>query len=109
MFSGRLCEVVEMTDSKIQSDRVIPKGLTNAGKGRPKGALNKTTQSAKDAIAEAAEVLGGATRLVEWIKEDPSNEKVFWGTIYPKLLPLQVSGEGGGAILLTISSTDAEL
>ncbi len=95
--------------SKIERVRGKVENLTNAGKGRPKGALNKTTQSAKDAIAEAAEVLGGATRLVAWIKEDPSNEKVFWGTIYPKLLPLQVSGEGGGAILLTISSTDADL
>jgi hypothetical protein len=95
--------------SKIEKDRGKVENLTNAGKGRPKGALNKTTQSAKDAIAEAAQELGGATRLVEWIKEDPSNEKVFWGTIYPKLLPLQVSGEGGGAILLTISSTDADL
>jgi hypothetical protein len=77
--------------------------------GRQKGVLNKITTTAKDAIAQAAEDLGGTQRLVEWIKEDPSNEKVFWGTIYPKLLPLQVSGEGGGAILLTISSTDADL
>ena len=65
-----------------------------AGKGRPKGALNKTTTAAKDAIAKAAESLGGADRLVEWAKEDPANERVFWGTIYPKLLPLQVSGAG---------------
>lgn len=82
-----------MEDNKIE-------GITekrkppNAGLGRPKGALNKNTQAAKDAIAEAAEALGGATRLVEWVKEDPSNEKVFWGTIYPKLLPLQVNGAG---------------
>lgn len=70
----------------------------NAGKGRPKGSLNKTGVSAKEAIATAATELGGADRLVAWAKEDPSNEKVFWGTIYPKLLPLQVTGEGGGAI-----------
>lgn len=69
-----------------------------AGPGRPKGIPNKTTIAAKDAIAKAAEALGGAKRLVEWAKEDPLNEKVFWGTIYPKLLPLQVSGEGGGPI-----------
>jgi hypothetical protein len=68
--------------------------LTNAGKGRPKGALNKVTQNAKDAIAEAAMLLGGTQRLVDWVKEDPSNEKVFWGTVYPKLLPLQVNGAG---------------
>lgn len=69
-----------------------------AGKGRKKGALNKTTRAAKDAIAAAAEALGGAERLTAWAQEDPANERVFWGTIYPKLLPLQVSGPGGGPI-----------
>ena len=83
--------------------------LVGKAAGRPKGSPNKTTQSAKDAIAQAAESLGGADRLVAWVKEDPGNEKVFWGTIYPKLLPLQVSGEGGGAIIFTLSNDDANL
>lgn len=75
----------------------------NAGMGRPAGVPNKTTRAAKEAIAIAAEKLGGADRLVEWAQEDPANERVFWGTIYPKLLPLQVSGEGGGDIGLTLA------
>ena len=62
--------------------------------GRQKGSLNKTTQSALVAIELAADALGGTQRLVDWAKEDPANEKVFWGTIYPKLLPLQVNGPG---------------
>lgn len=61
--------------------------------GRQKGSLNKITSAAKDAISIAAERLGGVDRLVDWVKEDPANERVFWGTIYPKLLPLQVSGD----------------
>ena len=65
----------------------------NAGKGRPKGTPNKVTQAAKDAIAQAAAELGGYERLVAWAKEDAKNEHTFWGTIYPKLLPLQVDGE----------------
>ena len=69
-----------------------------AGRGRKKGSLNKTTKAAKDAIAQAAEALGGAERLTTWAKEDPVNERLFWGTIYPKLLPLQVTGEGGGPL-----------
>ena len=48
---------------------------------------------AKDAIAQAAAGLGGVDRLIEWAREDPANERVFWGTIYPKLLPLQVTGD----------------
>lgn len=74
-----------------------------AGPGRPKGVPNKTTVIAKDAIAKAAEALGGVDRLVAWAQEDPSNEKVFWGTIYPKLLPLQIAGEGPGGAIETIS------
>lgn len=69
-----------------------------AGMGRVKGSLNKTTKTAKEAIALAAEKLGGADRLVAWAQEEPQNERVFWGTIYPKLLPLQVSGPDGGPI-----------
>ncbi len=60
---------------------------------RKKGIPNKTTATAKDAIAWAAEKLGGAGRIVEWVRMAPENEKVFWGQIYPKLLPLQVTGD----------------
>lgn len=70
----------------------------NAGKGRPKGSLNKTTQLAKDAIAQAAEGLGGTDRLIEWAQENPENEKIFWQSIYTKLIPVQVTGEDGEAI-----------
>jgi len=66
--------------------------------GKPKGASNKTTKTAKEAIALAAEGLGGADRLIAWAKEDPLNERAFWSNIYPKLLPLQVTGEDGGAV-----------
>lgn len=74
------------------------KGQVKRGPGRPKGTPNKTTKAAKDAIAEAAEGLGGTQRLIDWAKEDPLNERAFWSSIYPKLLPLQLSGEGGGPV-----------
>lgn len=82
--------------SKVVAD--AGKKPPNAGKGRPKGVPNKTTTLAKEAIACAAEGLGGTARLIEWAQEDPANERVFWGQIYTKLLPLQVTGEGGGPI-----------
>lgn len=70
------------------------------GPGRPKGLQNKTTQTAKEAIALAAERLGGVDRLVDWCKEDPQNEKAFWSSVYPKLLPLQLAGDAENPVRL---------
>ncbi len=77
-----------------------PENLTNAGKGRVKGVPNKTTQLAKEAIAQVAEGLGGVQRMIAWAKEDEANERVFWASIYTKLIPVQteISGKDGGAI-----------
>lgn len=79
--------------SEVKETPKIGKG--KAGPGRSKGVPNRTTQSAKDAIAFAADGLGGGQRLVDWVKEDEANEKAFWTTIYPKLLPLQVANQDG--------------
>jgi hypothetical protein len=68
-------------------------GTGKPGPGRPKGAVNKTTSLAKEAIAFAAEGLGGADRLIVWAQEDAQNERAFWTQIYTKLLPLQVNAE----------------
>jgi hypothetical protein len=78
----------EQDTAPINSGRFGP-----GNPGKPKGALSKTTRAAKEAIAFAAEGLGGAERLVAWAQEDPLNERAFWTSIYPKLLPLQVAGD----------------
>lgn len=62
-------------------------------RGRPKGSVNKVGKEAKEVIAAAAEGLGGLQRMIDWAKEDPANERAFWATIYPKLLPLTVAGD----------------
>lgn len=72
--------------------------LKGAGPGRPKGVPNKTTREAKQIIAGAAEILGGAEGLAAWAKRSQINQRAFWTSIYPKLLPLQVTGEGGGPL-----------
>jgi hypothetical protein len=95
---------VSATVKQTPKKRVVGDGTP--GPGRKKGVPNKTTQTAKDAIARAAEGLGGAERLIAWAKEDKANERVFWGTIYPKLLPLQVAGEGGGPLQLVLNGSD---
>lgn len=80
-----------MSDTPINTARFGP-----GNPGKPKGATNKTTRAAKEAIAIAAEELGGSDRLVAWAKEDPLNERAFWTTIYPKLLPLQLANADEG-------------
>lgn len=75
--------------------------------GRQKGTPNKLTMAAREAIATAAEALGGAERLVQWAQEAPENERAFWVNIYPKLVPLQLTGdaESPGTVTFTWSST----
>lgn len=85
-----------MEESKVGQARRPKTG------GRVKGTLNKTTMAAKEAIAAAADALGGSDRLVEWAKEDALNERAFWTSIYPKLLPLQVVGAGDGPLQVNI-------
>jgi hypothetical protein len=87
-----------MAENLIEADN-----LTRKGRGRPKGSPNKLGKAAKDAIAEAAEKLGGVDRLAQWASESPDNEKAFWATIYPKLIPVQVTGEDGGALQIVIN------
>ena len=57
--------------------------------GRQIGTANKLTTLVKDAIAEVAERIGGVDRMVQWIKQNPENERSFWVSIYPKLLSVQ--------------------
>ena len=64
--------------------------------GRQKGSLNKTTSVAKEAIELAAEGIGGVERMIEWVKEDPGNERIFWSQMYTKLLPVQADVTSGG-------------
>ncbi len=69
--------------------------LTGAGLGRKVGSKNKIPKAAKDLIAEVAEQLGGAKRLLAWCKKNPKNEDCFWTSIYPKMLPLKLEGQDG--------------
>jgi len=70
--------------------------------GRQKGTPNKVTKTAKEAIALAADGLGGAERLQAWAAEDPKNEAAFWVSIYPKLLPHTLAADPDNPLGLTV-------
>ena len=61
--------------------------MSQSKRGRPKGALNKVTNLAKQAIQMAFDQLGGVKAMVAWVKEDKANRYAFYVKVYPKLLP----------------------
>lgn len=58
--------------------------------GRPLGSKNGTTASAKAAIQECFEMLGGVDALKEWAEKNPTD---FYKCVWPKILPLTVAGD----------------
>jgi len=66
-----------------------PKGHKKYGgsNGRPKGAKNKFTASAKEAFQIAFDELGGAKELALWAK---NNQTEFY-KLFSKLIPIDVT------------------
>lgn len=59
--------------------------------GRQKGTPNKRTARAMEAIETAFENMGGIAGLTQWAE---SNKDMFYGQVWPKILPLQVKHQG---------------
>ena len=72
------------------------------GKGRVKGVPNKATAALKDAILNAFTKVGGEDYLVTVAREDPRT----FCTLLGKVLPMQVTGEDGGAIQVVVKKFD---
>lgn len=86
--------------SKVVPDSGKPKPPA-AGKGRPKGAVNKTTALLKDAILKAAEEAGGKDGLVGYLKTQASANPQSFLPLLGKVLPMQVAGAGDNGEHLT--------
>lgn len=81
-----------------QQNRGQIQNLTNAGKGRPKGAVNKTTALLKDAILLAAHKAGGEGGMVEYLTEQAEKNPGPFMALLGKVLPMQITGEDGGPV-----------
>lgn len=81
--------------------------LTNAGKGRPKGSVNKTTALLKDAILQAASDAGGEAGLVGYLTLQAHENPQGFMSLLGKVLPMQVTGEDGGALQVIIQKPNA--
>ena len=64
--------------------------------GRKKGTPNKTTAAVKDMVVTALHQVGGVEYLVAQANENP---KAFLALV-GKVLPLQLTGDGGGPLEL---------
>lgn len=75
------------------------------GPGRPKGSQNKTTTALREAILLAAEQVGedakGKDGLTGYLRRLAQNDARSFAVLLGKVLPLQVTGEGGGPIQVT--------
>lgn len=77
-----------MTDAKFKKGQ-------KRGPGRPKGTPNKLPAELKAMILQALERSGGVDYLVK--QANAKNPAPFMALV-GKVLPLQVTGEGGGPI-----------
>jgi len=74
--------------------------LPGPGPGRPKGSPNKTTALLKDAILQAATDAGDGDMAAYLEKQARENPGPFL-SLLGKVLPMQVTGAGGGALAVT--------
>lgn len=68
--------------------------------GRPAGSPNKTTALLKDMILQALDDSGGVAYLQRQADENPQ----AFMTLVGKVLPLQVTGDGGGPLKISVIS-----
>lgn len=73
-----------------------PKGLPKTGGGSRKGVPNFATKALKDMILGALNDAGGQDYLRGQAIENP----VAFMALVGRVLPLQVSGEGGGPVVM---------
>lgn len=92
-------QIKAAADKAERRSKVLPPA---AGKGRVKGVPNKTTALLKDAILRAAEQAGGADGLVGYLAAQASANPGPFMALLGKVLPMQVTGEDGKAIVTEI-------
>lgn len=81
-------------------------GLDRSKTGRSKGTPNKTTKTLKEAILLAAKEVGedgaGEGGLTGYLRRVAKEDVKAFSGLLGKVLPLQVTGEDGGALQVVI-------
>jgi hypothetical protein len=87
----------------MTTQTAAPKNTTKFGKGnpgKPKGATTKVTREIKEMILEALDKAGGVAYLTKRAN-DPKTAAAFLGLV-GKVLPLQVTGNDGGPLVVEL-------
>lgn len=97
-----------MTDNRQTAERETKRGkspasLANLTGGSRKGIPNKTTALLKDAILQAAEKAGGKAGLVGYLTTQASANPQSFLPLLGKVLPMQLTGEDGGALQIIVN------
>lgn len=87
---------------KVQDSKRKPPA---AGKGRPKGSVNKLTKTIKEAIEAAFDKVGGADYLARMAEDQPTAFMALLG----KVLPTQIDANVKGGVTVTSGKYDADL
>jgi hypothetical protein len=69
-----------------------------AGRGRPKGAPNKTTALLREAIIQAATDAGGEGGLLAYLRKQAEECPGLYLGLLGRVLPRQATGEDGGPL-----------
>jgi hypothetical protein len=81
--------------------------------GRKKGTPNKATAALKDAILLAAADVGedgdGKDGLQGYLRQIARNDFKAYSSLLGRVLPMQITGEGGGPLKIVISPDDGKL
>jgi hypothetical protein len=88
-----------MTERNKVTSEKFPAGR---GPGRPKGSVNKTTALLKDAILMAATKAGNKEGLVGYLTAQAKENPGPFMSLLGKVLPMQVTGEDGGGIVIQV-------
>lgn len=91
----------------MAAESKVGRNRGNAGKGRPKGSLNKNTALLKEAVLKAAELEGqdgaGKDGLTGYCRRLARDEPKAFAGLLGKILPTQVEGTGeDGALKVVI-------
>lgn len=67
--------------------------------GRVKGTPNKVTADLRRVILEALEAAGGPDGSLGYLKKQAETNPTSFMTLVGKVLPTQVTGDGGGPVI----------